>query len=189
MSIFTTKKESLSNSRHQSVINRLISKIQDIYYDICYWFSNKCTICSNLIEYREIVCGISESDNLSIIKMIDFQVKLLKERIIKETIGSLPESHINGNVELYEKLERLSILLNNFIEDNFYDRFGGDNLSFDCDFLPNKEGGFDFIDNTTDEQNEINDKIQYDIDTNTEKEWNEMIELFSDVMAKMLKYR
>lgn len=189
MPIFTQKKESSLNLHQQSVINRITSKIQEIYYDIYYWFSIKYNICSNLIEYRKIVCGISESDNLSIIKMIDFQVKLLQERIITETLTSISEFRINRNVELFEKSERLRYLLNNVIEDNFYNRFGGNDIKTDCDVIINDNMEFVISDKTSDEQNEINNNILKEIEDNTKKEWSEIMVLFSDVMQTLLKNR
>lgn len=189
MQIFTEKKESLLNYHQPSIINKITNKIQDLYYDIYYWFSNKYIVIKNLIEYRKIVCGLSEYDNLTILKMMDFQVKLLQERILKETLGSISEYRIHGNVELYKKTERLRFLLNNVIDDNYYDRFGGDSMKFDCDVIINDDGEFDINDMTTIEQYEINDKITEEIENNTKKEWSEMMLLFSDIMQTLLKNR
>ena len=189
MPIFTEKKESLFNYHQPSIINKISTKIQDLYYNIYYWFSDKYNVINNLIEYRKIVCGFSESDNLTILKMMDFQVKLLQERILKETLCSISEFRINGNVELFEKTERLRFLLNNVIEDNYYDRFGGYSMKFDCDVVINDDGEFDINDKTSLEQYEMNDKITEEIENNTKKEWTEMMSLFSDVMLNLIKYK
>lgn len=189
MSIFTTKKESSSNCHQVSIIDKAFYAMQDYYYNIYYWFSDKIMICQNLSKYRKIVCNINEFDNLSILKMMHFQLHLLQERIIINTLSSISEYRINNNVELYEKTERLSYLINNFIKDNFFDRFGGNDIKMECDILKVGDSDFDFIDKTSDEQNEINNMIQRNIEENYKKEWDELILLFNDVMLNLIKNR
>lgn len=139
----------------------------DIYYDLKWYFWA-------IRHYHKIVKKMRPWDGAYIYEMVKFQLELLLPKI-----ENGPEEEKSRDRKI-KNIKRLIELLNNSIEDNYYERCGYDN---NYDFKFEKcDNGYQVNDTLTSEQKENNDRAVNEAYILQKKELKEIGQLFSKIL-------
>ena len=133
----------------------------------------------SLKTYHKIVKQMVPYDYHSIVSMLDFQIRILKNRMEK---GYEVDETLNPKLI---DMERLLTLLNNKIEDDYMERCGYKHNEKDFEFIPSPDrpNSYMLVDNDTEEEKQIQRDIfkrGYELEEN---EWSQICELLKNMRS------